>query len=223
MGDSPGARLREFRDKLGLDQKELAAQLGVSAGVIGFAERGDRKPSKGLIEKLFRKYRVNQTWLMHGEGEMLLPQGRAEGLDDPLDDPAYIRVARYRVSASAGNGAVNYDEAQDGYIAFPRTFMTEVGVTGTDCGLVEVTGDSMGYTIRPGSLALVDFSVRHFVDRKIFVLRQGNDIRVKRVWPGKGGITLMSDNPMYEDEVLTGAEADELVAIGQVRAVISKV
>lgn len=223
MGDSPSARLREFRAHLGLDQKELAARLGVSQGVLGFAERGERKPSKALIANLFEKYRVNQTWLMHGEGEMFLPQVSARPIADAPEDPDYVRVARYRVSVAAGNGAVNYDEAPDGYIAFPRAWMTGIGVIGTDCGLVEVTGDSMGYTIRAGSLALVDFSVRQFVPSKIFVFRQGDEVRVKRVLPGIGGVALISDNPQYDDEVVVGDEAAQISVIGQVRAVISKV
>lgn len=226
MGEDPKARLIEFREKIGLDQKGLASAIGVSAPTISRAETGERGVSKKLAHKLAERFSLNPIWLEHGQGEMFLARGEAQPLPEPsadLEDARYVRVARYQVSVSAGNGAVNYDEAPDGYIAFPRSFLSEVGVTGTDCGLVEVTGDSMGYTIRPGALALVDFSVRQFVPSKVFVFRQGDDVRVKRVLPGIGGIALISDNPLYEDEVIADAEAAQLAVIGQVRAVITKV
>lgn len=226
MADSANARLRAARLELGLDQKGLAKMLGVSASTISVVETGKVAVSKKLAQKLQENFQVNTIWLEHGQGEMFLSRGKAlpaAPAPEPFDQAEYVRVARYDVSVAAANGAVNYDEAPDSYVTFPKSWLASIGIKGTDCGLLEVTGDSMGNTIRAGSLILVDFSVRIFEPNKIFVIRHGDAVRLKRVLPSIGGVILMGDNPNTEDEIYSGDDANEIAPIGQVRAAIARI
>jgi transcriptional regulator with XRE-family HTH domain len=75
-----GARLREWRERAGLTQRELADKCGLSRSQISRWETGDAKPEPGSLEPLVR-----------GLAEAL---GRPAGgenpfrLDDLLDEAA---------------------------------------------------------------------------------------------------------------------------------------
>ncbi|SDZ66185.1 Helix-turn-helix [Evansella caseinilytica] len=47
-----GRRIRAFRKLKGFTQEELSRQLGISVSVLGEVERGNRKPSDELLEKV---------------------------------------------------------------------------------------------------------------------------------------------------------------------------
>lgn len=64
--------LKEIRKKLGLSQVEIAKELGMHAVQYGTYERGDRKPSAEVFEKLVKKYNVNINYLLTGEGAMFI-------------------------------------------------------------------------------------------------------------------------------------------------------
>lgn len=62
-----GERLRNLRWRQGLSQEELAAEAGVSAGVISMAESG-RRPYPGTIRKLAGALGVPVEHLTTDEG-----------------------------------------------------------------------------------------------------------------------------------------------------------
>lgn len=76
---SPSERLLAFRGSLGLQQQDLAQRIGVSVGTLGFAERGDRSPSKALMHALFDHYGLSANWLLFGAGEPFV-EGAKDGL-----------------------------------------------------------------------------------------------------------------------------------------------
>lgn len=45
-------RIRAFRKLKGLTQAELAEQLGVSIGILGAIERGNRTPDKDILLRI---------------------------------------------------------------------------------------------------------------------------------------------------------------------------
>ncbi|UCF16678.1 MAG: transcriptional regulator [Phycisphaerales bacterium] len=47
-----GQKIRSYRQLLGLRQKDLARQLGVDRGTIGYLEKGKHKPGKRLEREL---------------------------------------------------------------------------------------------------------------------------------------------------------------------------
>lgn len=50
--DSFGERISRLRRALGMTQKELARRLGIDPGTLGYWERGERRPPRGLKEKI---------------------------------------------------------------------------------------------------------------------------------------------------------------------------
>jgi SOS-response transcriptional repressor LexA len=83
-----GDRFKEIREKLGLNQSELARSIGANPSIISDIERGDKEPSKKIISALIFKYRINSNWLLTEQGDMYikddLPQ--KSRLEQDLDD-----------------------------------------------------------------------------------------------------------------------------------------
>lgn len=65
-------RLKQFRNALGLKQRDIAEKLGVGVSVVGRWETGLDVP-KTRIYQLCKEYNVNRHWLETGEGEMFEP------------------------------------------------------------------------------------------------------------------------------------------------------
>jgi transcriptional regulator with XRE-family HTH domain len=69
-----GERLQIIRKHLGLLQKEFAEKLEISTSSISDIEAGNIKPRFELIYNLTKKFNVNIYYLLHGEGDMFMPE-----------------------------------------------------------------------------------------------------------------------------------------------------
>ncbi|RVK13469.1 helix-turn-helix domain-containing protein [Sinorhizobium meliloti] len=75
-----GARLREFRKKLGdPDRDEIAKRLGVSKNTLASYERGETEPTAAVMAAYRREFGGSLVWLVTGEGPIF---------DDPSSAPA---------------------------------------------------------------------------------------------------------------------------------------
>ena len=59
-----GDRIREARTKLGLTQKELAGQLGVTSQTVWSWEAGRVKPTHEHLEELAFRCQVSTAWIL---------------------------------------------------------------------------------------------------------------------------------------------------------------
>lgn len=110
----------------------------------------------------------------------------------------------------------NHDEHIVSHLPFSPALLRELGVRYENCHFIRARGDSMVPTIRDGSIVLVDIARRKDRQDGIYALMFGDDVRIKRLAFGAlGKLTLMSDNPAYPDEVLSGAELDQLKIVGK--------
>lgn len=64
---SLGDRLRKAREHAGLEQAEMARELGTSRTTVGNAERGDRTPRRSLVMAWSLRTGVPLVWLETGE------------------------------------------------------------------------------------------------------------------------------------------------------------
>ena len=53
------ARIKELRESIGLNQSQLAAELGVSRGSISFYENGDRAPDAAFLYNAAQYFHVS--------------------------------------------------------------------------------------------------------------------------------------------------------------------
>ncbi len=67
-----GSRLRQYRKVKKMMAKTLAKLIGISQGSLSDIENGKTKPSSDTIASIIRQTDVNPTWLMTGDGPMLV-------------------------------------------------------------------------------------------------------------------------------------------------------
>jgi len=65
-----GNRIKDIRKHLRITQKEMAAQLKMSACYLSEIESGKGNPGHTFFYKLSNRYHVNLNYLFHGDGEM---------------------------------------------------------------------------------------------------------------------------------------------------------
>jgi transcriptional regulator with XRE-family HTH domain len=61
-----GGRIKDFRSRQGLNQREFAKKLGYSYGYIADLERGRQKPSRRFLEKLRHMFGISGDYILHG-------------------------------------------------------------------------------------------------------------------------------------------------------------
>ena len=90
-------RIKELRKALGLTQQEFADRIGIKRNTIAQYEIGRNEPIDAVVTLLCREFRVSETWLRTGEGEMFQAVDRekeiAAFISDILGDPGrdYLR------------------------------------------------------------------------------------------------------------------------------------
>jgi len=130
----------------------------------------------------------------------------------------FVLVPRYVMRASAGAGMDNGQVAEEsvGEIAFEALWMRRnFGRAGSGFALLDVAGSSMEPTLWDGETILVDLQSRELISGSVYVLRDGDELLVKRLQRLiGGGVEVVSDNPSYRSQVVP--QADELGIVGRV-------
>jgi len=65
-------RIKELREKIGLNQREFSKLLSLSGGYIAGIEVNLRKVNDRLIKLIISQFGVNEEWLRLGNGEMFI-------------------------------------------------------------------------------------------------------------------------------------------------------
>lgn len=141
--------------------------------------------------------------------------------DKPEDLPEgeFVIVPRFDIHVACGNGHVVYDEMpMEQGAAFRSDWVKREGLYLRNLATVRATGDSMEPSIYPGDALLVDRAQTQVQDGRVFLLRFGDEVRVKRLFKrADGGLRIVSDNSgKYPEEIVTAAEMEHIEIIGRV-------
>ena len=63
-------RVMNLRNHLKMSQEEFGKKIGLTRFTISNLESGKRNITERVIADICREYRVNESWLRTGEGEM---------------------------------------------------------------------------------------------------------------------------------------------------------
>ena len=63
-------RIKELRKALGITQQAFADRLGIRQNTIAKYETGRGNPTTAVVSLICREFRVNETWLRTGAGDM---------------------------------------------------------------------------------------------------------------------------------------------------------
>lgn len=71
-------RIKTIRKHYKLTQAEFGDRIKVTQGSIASYESGARTPLDAIVDAVCKEYRVNETWLRTGTGDMLIADSREE-------------------------------------------------------------------------------------------------------------------------------------------------
>lgn len=173
---------------------------------------------------------VSPAWLAEGKGPR-------EAIDTtnisnvialhPEDDlpEDVVQIEEYKVKFSGGNGntVITYELEEESEPATYRlSWIQRNHLNVKKLKRFQVSGDSMEPMLFSGDSVLVNLAENEFEqirDGKVYAIRYGNDLRVKRIFRRlDGGLTLRSYNPDHKDEDLTPEQVSQhITLIGRVR------
>ena len=205
MLNEPREVLERLCAERGEDFAGLSRMLGRNPAYIQqFVRRGvPKRLGEAERRKLARYFSISESLL-----------------GGPADEPVggLVPVKRSPVRASAGPGAIPYDQAGKAYFAFDESWLKSLTASPSGrLSIIRVEGDSMAPTLNAGDDILVDLGdCDERLRDGIYVLRADEALVVKRLalHPAGRRVTVQSDNPAYPDWPDCGI--DEINCIGRV-------
>lgn len=203
-----------------MTQSEFARHVGIPLSTLRQYETGSQ-PSIENAARIADAFDVSLDWLVERSGARG-NFGLGPGEAGPSDR---VRLPRYDIHASAGQGALVVSDLVKEYLSVSREWLRRNlppwAPPNAVVGVLEGSGDSMEPTIRDGDLIMVVQDVdRRVVERGgIFVLSLDRDrLLLKRLQlMTNGDLTIISDNRNYAPETIPRDQLEDRVIIhGQV-------
>lgn len=187
--DDPRARLQDLAARGRVSLASLSAMIGRNSSYLQqYITRGSpRKLEEQDRRKLAEFFGVGESELGGPEENSLARAVRGD----------WVEVPRLSLDASAGPGALSFEEVAFDTFHFSPRWMQEHGLASSQLSAITVAGDSMFPLLRDGDEILVDRSQRSLREG-IYVVRIGDALHVKRLQAaGPGRISLLSENEAY--------------------------
>ena len=202
-----GDRLLQARQRRGMTQKRLAKEIATSASHLSSMEHGRVGISIRTALGVARILRVSVEYLAGMVDDPRSPSDMVAEIERQSDEIGEIKkkhedddyVAISEIDTSAGAGAVADDEKITGHMKFPHQWLRNRCLRPAVCRIIRVSGDSMEPTLPNRAAILVNLGSNHVQDGKVFVIRIGDDLVVKRtVRDPEAGWLLVSDSSAKE-------------------------
>lgn len=201
---SLGERIKQVRGAI--SQKDFGDALGVSANTLRGYENDSVPPGADFVVRLCTRYNVDYSWLLAGAGEayngsnasnpsepvaVRIPQHDTIYIDENglvtipslespnLDDFYFLPLVETKLSA--GGGAFALSEAVEAYYAYRKPFINRIATCHKSVILACATGNSMENTLYDGDIVMIDTGRRTIEDGRIFAIRLGEVIAIKRL------------------------------------------
>jgi phage repressor protein C with HTH and peptisase S24 domain len=202
---------------------KLARAAGISPSALRKWLRGEAEPSRERLIAFADTAGVPIAWLVRGEG--VQPSLHREHPADPVPGGdrsailprAYVALPRRVATAAAGAGSPEPEHTVE-FLAFRHDWLrTAFNLHPQDVQLIRAVGDSMEPGIQDGDLLLVDTTQTGFTEFGIYVFEAQGERLVKRVQRKfDGTLFVISDNTVYQPEVISEALASEITVVGKV-------
>jgi phage repressor protein C with HTH and peptisase S24 domain len=206
--EKEGQKLKTIRNNFGMTQTEFAKELETTQAAIAMIEKGQRAVNTTIKYKLLQKFSID--W----EADILSGEALAKIVKISENHSPSVGIPYYEAKVAAGGGYENVNYPDSKVLYFDKRWLENVlNVQPEHLSIVKAEGDSMYPCIKSGDLLMVDNSSINIINNKIFVIKQGDYYRVKRLKKEiDGAIKIISDNPIYPIETMD----KETEIIGQV-------
>lgn len=186
----------------------FAARIGVPSATLFkyLSPPPNFSPSLEIVARMAAGAGVSIDYLATGVGD-----------DRPKGDD-WIKIPRFAASLAAGAGSWNEGKQKVEDIPFTRDFLLKKLQRSSAAGLsiVEGRGDSMLPTFGDGALLMIDEAETDIID-DILAFTLDGEARVKRFRRLTSGVMIISDNPAYPPETVTGKDLKRIEIIGRLR------
>ena len=211
-----GKILKEIRLKNGDSLQRLAEKTEIVFTYIDKIEKGTRPINKDNLEKFIKVYPLYKKQFEKAYLDEIMPESLKGSTFNMEEQKVNTVILPVYGKASAGNGYINLEQV---IYYFP----IKKGNFSDRSFLVEINGNSMEPTLEDGDYALVDPDNIDYVKNKIYVVTYNDESFIKRmVMDAKSKIVMLkSDNPEYEDILITKDMQVYLKIEGRVIQVIS--
>ena len=187
---------------IGKTQSQLAHELDVSENTLSNWLNKGVMPSWDNLEKSAKLLNISVQTLLFGVSEL------AE---------TYVEVPEFNIRFSAGHGAMLFEESSATATAsYREDWFLKERLNPKRCVRARVQGSSMQGILWDGDIVLINRDETSVIDGKIYALRIGEELYIKRLQKIPGGtLKLQSENPDYDD--VTGPVNEDVEIIGRVR------
>lgn len=185
----------EVGDKKVFD-KDVANALNINQATFATYKSRNKIPYEEVME-FCAKRKISINWLFYNQ--------ITQSLEDSTEKFARVRYFT-DIYASAGGGALNYDEDNE-YINVDDKIIDFLGgAKALDfVDAINIIGDSMEPTLNDGSIVFIDRREINFAKGGIFIVSTPAGLFIKRLQlKSDGSVELISDNPSYYPEVVDG-------------------
>ena len=205
-----GQRVKALRERHHLRQDGLARKVGTSPSQISLIESGKSQPSLKTAVAIARALNTSLDFLTGAAPDerrvarilyelrqktALMVDMQAE-VQQKMGEPWTDFVGIPQIDAAAGAGIIDREERVVGRFKFPALWLRREGLRAESCQIVQVVGESMEPTLPDGCLILVNRRNRDLEDGRVFLIRTGDELIVKRALEHETeGWLLTSDNP----------------------------
>lgn len=205
-----GERIREFRQKKMLTQKEIGGKLGYSHAYISQIERGIHEPSRDLIKKFSEVFGLSSDYILYGREETAKPEHLPVPLLELVDfaditegalrkeDFLMVPLVAGNIAASIGTGTIVDEYVEDWVIIHKK-------IIGKHKGLISIRVDkkdgmSMYPVLRPGDIVIIDREDIEIKSMGIYAVRIDDGCTVKKLQRTGNQLLLIPENkdPAYK-------------------------
>lgn len=204
-----------------MSAKEIAALPGMPSTIQGVHKKARRDGWQ--LRKQTGVKGPGVEYLVEVSGEHIAQPEPCERVEDPaavyLNQfmEEFVLIPGYRVQVSAGHGALaQADEAPCRHLAFRRKWLKWRGFAEKELAIVWSKGDSMEPTISNNDTLVVHLGRTRPVDGHIYVVRNDDQLWVKRLQVLPSAWLLLSDNKHYQPIEVPKDEQHTFEVIGQV-------
>lgn len=181
-------------------QAVVAKRAGISTSVLNKYLQGS-EPGAMKAARLAKVLDVNFLWLVTGEGA---PSAAARG---------FASIPIYDVRLAAGAASFSEGARVLGEMPVDQGLLRSLGRTSADeLAVFEAEGDSMFPLIHDGGRVIADLGDTRLREG-IFAFRFDDELRIKRLRRTAEGVEVISQNPLYEPELLTGPDLQDRFSI----------
>jgi SOS-response transcriptional repressor LexA len=204
-GNNISERVARARGAAGLNQREAAKVLGISAVTMNRYEKGGRVPETEIAVDMARKFQVSLTWLLTGEGPMLEQTAPPLQIEQNVTTYHDYRPSK-RVPVISWIQAGGWGSVEDPFHPGDADdWLETTATTHENAFALTVFGDSMTPEFGDGDIIVVDPG-KQAVNGSYIVAKNGDLATFKQLVYDGSSVFLKPLNDRYPIRDMTGIE-----------------